>query len=153
MYKLKTMFIPLAPTTSTPSSPSPSPLTSPLDDGITIVKHYLYIHTHKPRTNATTKKYYINWQDNIKCNSHCIYTSTCPYRCCPEICGYCSRSNSYTQGGQVSLHARTSEEDLEGSIQRTHNSAFSWDTTSSVSLLEFLHQLDYSILCDSTQLP
>ena len=33
MYKLKTMFIPLAPTTSTSSSPSPSPLTSPLDDG------------------------------------------------------------------------------------------------------------------------
>ena len=116
MCKLKTMFIPLAPTTSTPSSPSPSTLTSPLDDGITTVKHYLYIHTHKPRTNATTKKYYFN------CNSHCIYASTCPYRCCPEMCGYCSRSNSYTQGGQVSLHARTSEEDLEGGIQRTHNS-------------------------------
>ena len=81
MYKLKTMFIPLA-----PSLPSPSPLTSPLDDGITTVKHYLYIHTHKPRTKATTKKYYFNWQDNIKCNSHCIYTSTCPYRCCPEMC-------------------------------------------------------------------
>ena len=28
---------------STPSSPSPS--TSPLDDGITTVKHYIYIHT------------------------------------------------------------------------------------------------------------
>ena len=69
MYKLKTMFIPLAPTTSTPSSPSPSPLISPLDDGITTVKYYFYIHTHKPRTNATTKKYYINWQENIKCNS------------------------------------------------------------------------------------
>ena len=101
MYKLKTMFIPLAPTTSTPSSPSPSPL----DDGITTVKHYIYVHTQKPRTNATTKKYYFNWQENITCNSHCIYTSTCPYRCCPEVCGYCSRSNSYTQGGQVSLFA------------------------------------------------
>ena len=38
------MFIPLAPTTSTPSPPSPS--TSPLDDGITTVKHYIYIHTN-----------------------------------------------------------------------------------------------------------
>ena len=126
MYKLKTMFIPLAPTTSTSSSPSPSPLTSPLDDGITTVKHYIYIHTQKPRTNATTEKYYFNWQENIKCNSHCIYTSTCPYRSCPEVCGYCNRSNSYTQGGQVSLYAGNSEEDLEGGIQGTYNSPFSW---------------------------
>ena len=51
MFKLKTMFIPLAPTTSTISilsSPSPSPLTSPLDDGITTVRHYIYIHTQNP---------------------------------------------------------------------------------------------------------
>ena len=74
MYKLKTVFIPLAPTTSTTtsSSPSPSPSTSPLDDGITTVKHYIYIHTQKPRTNATTKMYHFNWQENIKCKSHCI---------------------------------------------------------------------------------
>ena len=52
--KLKTIFIPLAPTTSTTSpSSSPSPSTSPLNDGITTVKHYIYIHTnHNPRTNA-----------------------------------------------------------------------------------------------------
>ena len=137
MFKLKTMFIPLAPTTSTistPSSPSPSPLTSPLDDGITTVRHYIYVHTQKPRTNATTKKYYFNWQENIKCNPHCIYTSTCPYRCCPEVCGYCSRSNSYTQISQVSLYAGNSEEDLEGGIQRTYNSPFSWDITSTECL-------------------
>ena len=54
------MFVPLAPTTSTLSSPSPPPLTPPLDDGITTVKHYIYIHTQKPRTNATTKTYYFN---------------------------------------------------------------------------------------------
>ena len=73
--KLKTMFIPLAPTTSTTtsSSPLPSPSTSPLDDGITTVKHYIYIHSQKPRTNATTKMYHFNWQENIKCKSHCIY--------------------------------------------------------------------------------
>ena len=123
------MFIPLAPTT--PPSSSPLPSTTPLDDGITTVKHYIYIHTQKPRTNATTKKYYFNWQEDIKCKSHCIYTSTCPYRCCPEMCGYCSRSNSYTQRSQVSLYAGNSEEDLEGGIQRTYNSPFSWDTTSS----------------------
>ena len=117
MYKLKTMFIPLAPTTSTPSSPSPLPLTSPLDDGITTVKHYIYIHTQKPWTDATTKMYYFNWQKNIKCNSHCIYPSTCPYRCCPEMCGYCNRGNSYTQGGQVILYAGNSEEDLEGTCR------------------------------------
>ena len=78
--KLKTMFIPLAPTTSTTSTPSsPSPSTSPLDDGITTIKHYIYIHTnHNPRIDATTKTYHCNWQDNIKCQSHCIYTSTCP---------------------------------------------------------------------------
>ena len=138
MYKLKTMFIPLAPTTSTmstPSSLSPSPLTSPLDDGITTVKHYIYVHTQKPRTNATTKMYHFSWQENIKCKSHCIYTSTCPYRCCPEVCGYCSRSNSYTQGSKIGLYARTSKEDLEGGIQRTYNSPFSWDITSTECLV------------------
>ena len=134
MYKLKTMFIPLALTTSTSSSPSPLPSTTPLDDGITTVKHYIYVHTQKPRTNATTKKYYFNWQENIKCKSHCIYTSTCPYRCCPEVCGYCSRSNCYTQGSKIGFYARTSEEDLEGGIQRTYNSPFSWDTTSTECL-------------------
>ena len=129
MYKLKIMFIPLAHTTSTmstPSSPTPPPLTLPLDDGITTVKHYIYVHTQKPKTNATTKKYYFNWQENIKCNSHCIYASTCPYRWCPEVCGYCSRSNSYTQGSKIGIYARTSEEDFEGSIQRTYKSPFSW---------------------------
>ena len=69
MYKLKTMFIPLAPTTSTSTSSLPLPSPSPLDDGITTVKYYIYIHTQKPRTNATTKKYYFNWQVNIKCKS------------------------------------------------------------------------------------
>ena len=132
MFKLKTIYIHLVPTTSTSSSPSPSP--SPLDDGITTVKHYIYIHTQKCRTNATTKKYYFNWQENIKCNSCCIYTSTCPYRCCPGVCGYCSRSNSYTQGGQVSLYAGNSKEDLKGGIQRTYNSPFSWDITSTECL-------------------
>ena len=97
------MFIPLAPTTSTTtsSSPLPSPSTSPLDDGITTIRHYIYAHSQKPRTNATTKTYHFNWQENIKCKSHCIFTSTYPYRCCPEMCGYCSRSNSYTQGGKI----------------------------------------------------
>ena len=51
------MFIPLAPTiptTSTPSSTSSS--TPPLDDGITTVKHYIYIQTNlNPRTDATAK--------------------------------------------------------------------------------------------------
>ena len=117
--KLKTMFIPLAPTT--PPSSSPLPSTTPLD-GITTVKHYIYIHTQKPRTNATTKKYYFNWQEEIKCKSHCIYTSTCSYRCCPEMCECCSRSNSYTQRGQVSLYAGNSKEDLEGGMQKTYNS-------------------------------
>ena len=118
-------------TTSTPSSPSPSPLTSPLDDGITTVKHYIYVHTtQKPKTNATTEMYYFNWQENIKCKSLCIYTSTCPYRCCPEVCGYYSRGNSYTQGSKIGLYARTSEEDFEGGIQRTYKSPFSWDSIS-----------------------
>ena len=122
--KLKTMFIPLASTTSTTtsSSPLPSPSTSPLDDGITTVKHYIYVHSQKPRTNATTKTYHFNWQENIKCKSHCIFTSTCPYRCCPEMCGYCSRSNSYTQGSKNSFYARNIEKDLEGDIQRTYKS-------------------------------
>ena len=37
------------------------------------------------------------------------------------MCGYCSRSNSYTQGGQISLYAGNSEEDLKGGVQRTYN--------------------------------
>ena len=94
------MFIPLAPTiptTSTPSSTSSS--TPPLDDGITTVKHYLYTYTNlNPRTDATAKKYHCYWHDNIKCQSHCVYNNTCHYRCCPEMCSYCSRGyyfNSY----------------------------------------------------------
>ena len=44
---------------------------------------------------------------------------------------------------QVSLYAGNSEEDLEGGIQRTYNSPFSWDTTSTECLLlEFLHQVE-----------
>ena len=35
------------------------------------------------------------------------------------MCGYCSRSNSYTQGGQVSLYAGSSEENPKRGIQRT----------------------------------
>ena len=38
------------------------------------------------------------------------------------MCGYCSRSNSYTQRSQVSLYAGNSGENLEGGIQRTYNS-------------------------------
>ena len=42
---------------------------SPLDDGITTVKQYLYIHTNlNPRTHDTTKKYHFNGKNNIKCN-------------------------------------------------------------------------------------
>ena len=123
------MFIPLASTTSTSSSPSPS--TSPLDDGITTVKYYIYIHTNlNPRTHDTTKTFHCNWQDNIKCQSHCIYTSTCPYRCCPEMCRYCRRGNSYSQRGKIDLYARTSEKDIEGGIQGIYKSPFSWDTIS-----------------------
>ena len=129
------MFIPLAPTTSTTSSsPLPSPSTSPLDDGITTVGHYIYVHSQKSRTNATTKTYHFNWQENIKCKSHCIFTSTCPYRCCPEMCGHCSRSNSYTQGRKNSLYVRTIEKDLEGGIQRIYSSPFSWDSISTECL-------------------
>ena len=114
---------------STSSSPSPS--TSPLDDDITTVKHYIYIHTNlNPRTDATTKTYHCNWQDSIKCQSHCIYTSTCPYRCCPEMCRYCSRGDSYTQRSKIDLYARTSEKDIERNIQGTYKSPFSWDTFS-----------------------
>ena len=40
------MFIPLAPTT--PSSSSPLPSTIPLDDGITTVKHYIYTTPKSP---------------------------------------------------------------------------------------------------------
>ena len=52
------MFIPLAPTTSTTSTPSsPSPSTSPLDDGITTVKHYIYIYSNlNPRTDAPPRR-------------------------------------------------------------------------------------------------
>ena len=51
--KLKTVFIPLA---STTSSSSPSPSTPPLDDGITTVKHYIYLHSNlKPRTHDTPR--------------------------------------------------------------------------------------------------
>ena len=47
--KLTTMFIPLASTTSKTSTPSsPSPSTSPLDDGITMVKT-LHLHPHQPQ--------------------------------------------------------------------------------------------------------
>ena len=127
------MFIPLASTTSTSSSPSP--LTSPLDDGITTVKHYIYIHTNlNPRTNATTKMYHCNWQYNIKCQSHCIYNSTCPYRWCPEMCRYCSRGNSYSQRSKIDLYARTSEKDIERSIQGTYKFPFSWDIISTECL-------------------
>ena len=132
--------------TTTSSSLLPSPSTLTLDDGITTVKHYFYIHSQKPRTNANTKMYHFNWQENIKCKSHCIYTSKCPYRCCPEMCGYCSRSNSYTQGSKNSLYARTIEKDLEGGTQRTYNSPFSWDSISRVSLLGFLHPVEDPLL-------
>ena len=116
------MFIPLAPTTSSSSLP-----TSPVDDGISTVKQYLFIHSNKIRTSATIKKYYCNWQENIKCRSHCIYTSTCPYRCCPEMCGYCSRGNCNTQTSQDSFYAGSDEKDLEGYISRCP-SIFSWDS-------------------------
>ena len=126
------MFIPLVSTMSTSSSPSPSTL--PLDDGITAVKHYNYIHTNlNPRTNDTTKKYHCNWQD-IKCQSHCIYTSTCPYRCCPEICGYCCRGNSYSKRSKIDLYVRTSKKNTEGSLQGTYKSPFSWGTFSTECL-------------------
>ena len=39
-----------------------------------------------------------------------------------------------TQGSKIGLYARTSEEDLEGGIQRTYNSPFSWDSTSTECL-------------------
>ena len=122
MYKLKTMFTPLAPTTSTSSSPSPSPLTSPLDDGITTVKYYIYIHTQKPRTNATTKKYYFNWQENIKCNSHCIYTSTCPYRCCPEMC-------VDTAAETIATHREAKLVFMQGLVKRILREAYREPTT------------------------
>ena len=118
------MFIPLASTTSASSSPSPS--TPPLDDGITTVKHYIYIHTNlNPRTHDTTKKYYFNWHDNIKCQSHCIYNSTCPYRCCTEMCRYCSRGNSNSQRSKIDLYARSSKKNTKGSIQGIYKSPFS----------------------------
>ena len=118
------MFIPLAPTTSTistPSSPTPSPLTSPLDDGITTVKHYIYIHTQNPKTNATTKEYHFNWQENIKCNSHFIYTSTCPYRCCPEVCGYYSRA--------IATHREAKLVFMQGIVKRILREAYREPTT------------------------
>ena len=126
------MFIPLAPTTSTTSTPSsPSPSTSPLDDGITTVKHYIYIHTNlNHRTHDTTKKYHFNWHDNIKCQLHYIYNSICPYRCCPEMCRYCSRGNSYSQRSKIDLYTRASKENTERSIQGTYKPPFNWDTIS-----------------------
>ena len=124
--KLKTVFIPLA---STTASSSPSPSTPPLDDGITTVKHYIYLHSNlNPRTYDTTKKYYFNWHDNIKCQSHCIYNSTCAFRCCPEVCRYCSRSDSNSQGSKNNLLAKPSQENAEGNIQGSSKSPFSWDT-------------------------
>ena len=106
--KTENVFIPLASTMSASSSPSLS--TSPLDDGITTVKHYIYIHTNlNPRTHDTTKKYHFTWHDNIKCQSHCIYTSTCPYRCCPEMCRYCSRGNSNTQRSKIDLYCNVND--------------------------------------------
>ena len=115
--------------TSTTASSSPSPSTPPLDDGITTVKHYIYLHSNlNPRTYDTTKKYHFNWHDNIKCQSHCIYNSTCAFRCCPEVCRYCSRSDSNSQGSKNNLLAKPSQENAEGNIQGSSKSPFSWDT-------------------------
>ena len=100
---------------STSSSQSPS--TSPLDDGITTVKHYIYIHTNlNPRTDATTKMYHCNCQDNIKCQSHCIYTSTCPYRCCPEMCRYCSKA--------IATHRKARLIFMQGLVRRILREAY-----------------------------
>ena len=73
--------------------------------------------TSNPRTHDTTKKYHFNWHDNIKCQSHCIYNSTCAFRCCPEMCRYYSRSNSNSQGSKINLLARPSKKNDEGNIQ------------------------------------
>ena len=116
---------------STPSSPS----TSPLDDGITTIKHYIYIHTQKPRSNTTTKMYHFNWQENIKCKSHCIYTSTCSLQMLSQKCvDTAAEAIATHKGSKIGLYARTSEEDLEGGIQRTFNSPFSWDSISTECL-------------------
>ena len=116
MYKLKTIFIPLAPTTSTSSSSSPSPL----DDGITN-SQALHLCPH-PKTQGLMPPPR-NTTSTGRTTSNVPTVSTpAPVlnRCCPEVCGYCSRSNSYTQGSQVSFYAGNSEEDLEGGIQRTY---------------------------------
>ena len=120
------MFIPLATTASSP----PSLSTPPLDDGITAVKHYIYLHSNlNPRTFDTTKKYYFHWHDNIKCQSHSIYNNTCAFRCCPEVCGYCNRSDSNKQGSKNNFLTKLSQENAEGIIQGNSNSKspFSWD--------------------------
>ena len=103
------MFIPLAPTTSTHSSPSPS--TSPLDDGITTVKHYIYIHTNlnarepmtQPRCTTAIGKTTSNANPTVSTPAP-ILTDTVQ-----KSVDTAAEAIAYTQRSKINLYARTSE--------------------------------------------
>ena len=144
MYKLKTMFIPLAPTTSTSSSSSPLPSTTPLDDGIT-TGQALHLRPHpKAQDQCNHQEVLLQLAGEHQMATPTVSTPAPVLTDAVQKCvDTAAESISYTQGSQVSLYAGNSEEDLKGHIQRTYNSSFSWDITSTECLCwEFLHLVE-----------
>ena len=46
----------------------------------------------------------------VRCDSHLIYTQSCPYICCPEICDRCSRNYISHTSLQENVHCRSIQE-------------------------------------------
>ena len=79
---------------------------------------YLLTMASKPSTSTTTSTTaeqdpmpsttkHCSWQEGVRCNSHLIYTQSCPYICCPAICDRCSRNNISLTSLQKDVHYRS----------------------------------------------
>ena len=130
------MFIPLAPTTTTTtsSSPLPSPSTSPLDDGITTVGHYIYVHSQRPQTDATHQDIPLQlarqhqMQIPLYIHQHPVLTDAvqkCVDTAAEAIATHREAKIIFMQG--------LDEKNCEGGIQRIYTSPFSWDSIRTVS--------------------
>ena len=138
------------------ASSSPSPSTSPLDDGITTVKHYIYIHTNlNPRTNDTTKKYHY----------HCKTTSNAnPTAFTPApVLTYAVQRCVDTAAEAIATHREARLIFIQGLVRRILREAyrestsppFSWDSISTECLCwdSFNQWRIISFFCDTSQLP
>ena len=82
----------------------PSAPITPVDHGIQTIHKYYYIHNSKTRSHAISTNY-CSWQEGAKFKTHLIYTQSCPYICCPEICDRCSSHNIILTSNQEEVLA------------------------------------------------